>query len=399
MRWTETEDKILETLWHYATSVEIAAVLGLLGYKRGSSAIRNRAIRLNLAETGYQGETLEERVQENLSPEEAKIVLSVLGPECGEDEEVTSQLLQPVASSSDKAAYTKQSRSIYNELLTFLDQLAVTDKRVSIPLPAKSKGAESLVVVLSDLHFGKLIKNRRGQDLYNVQIATERMQALTEQIAKLGAHIEASSIIDEVVIVLAGDIVDNEGIYETQAFHLDATLLGQIQAATESLWSLITTLATQYPQVRVITCRGNHGRTGGAESSNWDNIVYYILSVLVKTTGLPVSVSTSLDEYNTFFVKGYKGLIRHEIPKPDGTPTASAKLGGWYARHHYDFLISGHYHQVRLGYYHGKPLFRNGALTGGDDLAERMGVDDDPKQLLFGVSEKHVPTFLYPLEF
>lgn len=413
-KWTEREDLILETLWFSQTSHAISAVLKLLGIRRSPCSIRNRAVRLLLDKSEDQVGHLQEYLSSpecTFDPEVITAILAVISDEKESPEELlpveeeylpVDKLLPEALPSSEKASQTKRKREFFNEVREVLDEIARTceDKRASSPAPPTStEHTESVVLVLSDLHIGKLVLDRFGNPRYNVQIAQSLLEKLGERVNRIGAHIRVSSTIDEAVVVLAGDIVDNEQIYETQAYHLDKTLLDQVKVATESLWLLITLLTRDYPRVRVITCRGNHGRTGGAESSNFDNIIYYNLDLLARTTGLPVTVSNSREEYNTFEVKGHTGLVRHEAPQPDGTPSATAKYGGWYAKHKYDFLISAHYHQVRIGYWHGKPLFRNGSLVGGDDLSERMAVDDNPRQLLFGVSQKRCPTFIYTIEF
>jgi len=142
------------------------------------------------------------------------------------------------------------------------------------------------------------------------------------------------------------------------------------------------------------------GNSSGHEDSNWDNVVYQQLEMLINNySDKNIGIEVKYGDYNIFEVKGHKGLIRHIAPIQTDTPSARAKYGGWYKKYKYDFMIIGHWHHWGINNYNGIPVFRNGSLPGADDLAERMGVHDEPAQILFGVNNKRVPTYVYVIDF
>jgi predicted phosphodiesterase len=252
---------------------------------------------------------------------------------------------------------------------------------------------------LSDLHIGKVVKDENDVEIYNTEIALRYVDQLTEKLFKVVWHIKRSSKVNEVVVLLLGDIVDNEQIYDTQPYHIDSFVVEQVKNASSVLWKLLLSLEKSFGKVRVCTVRGNHGRSGGHEESNWDKIVYQQLELLAELNGRSIVVENNYGEFNHCWIRGKKVMLRHYAPKQDGTAAARGRLGGWYQIHKFDALAFGHFHQVGLLNFNGIPLFRNGSLCPGDDYAERLALNDGPGQIIFGVSKKRLPTFFYVLDF
>lgn len=262
---------------------------------------------------------------------------------------------------------------------------------------------QSLILVLSDLHIGKKsILN--GKTVYDLSIAQERIKTLTNNFLSMYYnYIKKEAIVNEVVIVIAGDIVDGELIYETQRSHIEIDVVKQLQCATVCLWNFLAQISDIDPNipVRVVCVRGNHGRTHDSanEESNWDLALYYNLRILANVAGRKnVYLEISDSDYALFDVKGHKGLVRHIAPYESRNAASKAKLGGWLAQHEYDFLICGHWHSTSFSVWNGRPMFCNGCLSGTDDLAERIALSSDPVQWVFGISEKRLPTFMYRLD-
>jgi hypothetical protein len=268
----------------------------------------------------------------------------------------------------------------------------------------KSKKTQTLCVVLSDLHIGK--KTRfDGKDVYNLQIAKERFKALTDNFMDIyEGYVKKDAVIDEIVIALAGDIVDGELIYETQHAHIDTNVVKQMLKATRDLFTFIQKLATMDEKVliRVVCCRGNHGRTSNvvSEESNWDLALYYQLRFAFSEVKQSKNVVFEISDgdYILFDIKGHKIMMRHMMPKDTSSPSARSKFGGWYSQHLWDVAIGGHWHTCKTDEWNDRTVFYNGCMSGTDDLAEKMSLNSTPKQWVFGISHKRVPTFVYKLD-
>jgi len=273
------------------------------------------------------------------------------------------------------------------------------------PVFSKNKDGQTLVVFLSDWHLGKLIETSEGI-IYNVNIAKKRVDKLIRNLVKLLGYAQQEATIHEIVLVLGGDIIDNEIIYETQAHHIDINVVEQVQVATDLLWNVISALLSNTDKKVIIRVRGvpgNHGRVTfeSHEKSNWDTVVYQDIGLIARYSGSNrVIVECSNGDYDKFKIFDHTILNRHGkgVPKQDGTAAAAAKFGGWFVEHKWDIFLYAHYHHIGCGDYHGRPIFRNGSLPGGDDLAERLSLTSPAKQWVFGSSRKRRVTFQYMLD-
>ena len=258
--------------------------------------------------------------------------------------------------------------------------------------------------MLSDLHIGKKTVFE-GKEVYNLRIAKERFLALTQNFLDIyESYIKKDAVIDEIIIALAGDIVDGELVYETQHAHIDTNVVKQMLKATRDLFGFISQISDMNPNVlvRVVCCRGNHGRTNYvvSEESNWDLALYYQLRFAFTEVQIKKNVVFEIadGDYILFSIKGHKVMMRHMMPKDTSGAAARSKFGGWYSNHKWDIAIGGHWHTCKTDEWNDKTIFYNGCLSGTDDLAEKMSLDSSPKQWVFGISHKRVPTFIYKLD-
>ena len=406
--WGEDEERIASILCPIATRVDISEILQLLGFNRSSSAVTNKFLRAAPPNCYEEDMSPAEYLEQNLAEEEFEAAIQVLGADFEtsgqEPEDIDRNLLREIPTTGQKSKATMVSKELHNNVSSIIwDILGKTKETRSLPLviPFKS-GHHSLVIHISDLHLGKLILDANGKALFNAEISEIQFDSLVAQIAVIVEKAEKSGdVIDEIILCLNGDLVDSETIYETQPFHIEKHILDQLRLATDLIWfKLIVSLHRIKPDItiRVIACRGNHGRTFGAETSNWDNVIYLIIEICARASGMPVDISTSIHEYNTFMVKGHKGLMRHRAPKQDSTPSAMQKYAGWLDMHKFDFMMSGHWHSWSIGGYNGRPIFRNGSLPGSDDLSESMALQNPPTQGAFLVNKDNCPYAIYPLD-
>ncbi len=383
--WSKEEDEFLRFLRSTCSNREIAKVLEALGYKRSAEAVRKRSKVLGLKFIDVGVPNLD-----GMEKSKAQTVLDTLG-----QRSVNLPELSPTSSERAKVS-TRQNQEIRSALEELYEIRDSIPRRVVTTAPSNTK-KESAVLILSDIHLGKLTEITTGlSDGYNVDIALRRLDSLSERvIGLLQPH-----KVDELVIVLAGDLVDGENIFPSQAMQIEISSIQQVHLVTKGLWELIQQLRPHFTTIQIVSCRGNHGRTGStSRESNWDNLVALQLELLADMKeNTNVIVKNTYNDFNTFAVKGWKGLVRHEAPVQADTPAARSKFAGWHNIHDFDFVVYGHYHHWGVMTWNGKPIFRNGSFPGGDDYSEQFGSFDPPTQLLFGVSTEKVPTFIYPIE-
>lgn len=237
----------------------------------------------------------------------------------------------------------------------------------------------SLVVVLSDSHFGKQTAD------FNLEVGRERMLSIPSSIFS-GSLPE----IDEVVIVLAGDMVEGEDIYATQNNKIECSVFEQMQACTKALWDTILLFRELFKcKVRVETVPGNHGRMSKTanEKTNWDNVVYYTLLTISALHADPeIIINANFEKFVNFRVKDKVGMAVHKGVKHTGTPSMKMKIAGWARTKNFDFTIQGHWHEWKVGNWLSKFVMFNGCICGPDDLAEEMAVEDSARQGYFFIT-------------
>lgn len=250
------------------------------------------------------------------------------------------------------------------------------DKISSASKKPKNSDKTSLCMVFSDTHFGKHTK------WFDLSLAKQRMTEVPS-ILKTKPLPE----IDEVVVLLAGDMIEGEDIYPTQNSHVECSALEQVQACSEAIWQMLLNFRSLFKcSVRVETCPGNHGRVSKTanEKTNWDNVVYHIVKLLSLMHKDPeIQVNCNFEPFRTFKVKDKTGMIYHHGVQHTGTASMRVKVAGWTSAKNFDFIAHGHWHEWHVGNWLGKFVIGNGCMCGPDDLAERMGVEDEARQAYF----------------
>jgi predicted phosphodiesterase len=234
-----------------------------------------------------------------------------------------------------------------------------------------------------------------GRETYNPEIAERWIGEIPRKILEVcpGDSYSYSGV----DIILAGDLVDGEEIYPTHARHLQLSVIDQTKGLVKALWRLTKELQRLFGDARIVSVRGNHGRMSQSadERSNWDNMVYQQLALLAEIEGdATLRMECSHGEFCNFEVNGWKGHVRHVAVPHDGTAAVRNKIGSWKQMHNFDFLVCGHYHNCGILNYNDTMIIRNGAMMPQNDYAERLALGGSPRQIIFGVSTDHLPTFI-----
>jgi len=259
---------------------------------------------------------------------------------------------------------------------------------------------DTLVIHLTDLHAGKIVKDQEGKLIYNEDVFRNRINRLCEQTLKLlDNNISKGVPIKDVVILLTGDLANGEGIYATQAYEQEIAPPAQVMLVVDVLTKLITSLLKRKLTVRVFGIRGNHGRTGKDTdvASNWDLMIYEILDfwarLVLKNPRLEVKFAET--EYLTLDIRGHRFMIRHIAPEQVDSPAGRVKINEWARQHNVEGIVYGHYHHAGIFDCDNVRVIRGGSTVGGDSLSDSMAKHSEPIQIVFGVNEQRVTTFIY----
>lgn len=262
---------------------------------------------------------------------------------------------------------------------------------------------DTLVIDITDWHAGKIVKAQQGNVIYNEYIFKTRIDKLCAQLLKLlDRNIKKGVPITDAVIVATGDLANGENIYATQAYEQELAPPKQVMLVVETIAKLIKALVERKLVVRFYGVKGNHGRTGkdSDPSANWDLMIYMILDYWVREISKikGVEINYTETDYMSFDVRGFKYLIRHIAPEQPDTPAGRVKFNEWARQHDADAIVYGHYHHFGVYDVDGIRVFRGGSVVGHDDLAERMAKQSEPTQLVWGVNDDRVSTFLYAVD-
>lgn len=273
--------------------------------------------------------------------------------------------------------------------------------------PKLHKSTESAVILLSDVHIGKIIRDQTTSNvIVDTNITLQRLRSVKEHIEHLiEDHLPKAVQVEEIVLLLCGDLVDGENIYASQPHHIDMPVINQVAATVAIIWDIIDHFANKYPSIHIGCIPGNHGRSSSkreavAEVSNWDNAIYMQLDTMIRLSHHKnIAIDYALINAHTINVRGWTGLLRHIGVKGDTSPSDRAKLGEWYAHYKFDWMACGHFHQPGLLYWNTKPIFRNGSVIGVDWYSEELAKMTPPFQWVWGISNKRVKTWQYGMDF
>ena len=302
----------------------------------------------------------------------------------------------------DRPTKTASKKDRYEIITGILDGVhglkKTVEKKPKVKIKRTPKG-QTLMVLFSDWHYGKVIQTTSGRRIFDSEIAHKRIaediaDAIVDKILLMGKDAK----IEDVVIILAGDIVDNDIIYDTQRFSVDSGVAvqfhGVVRAILEMTYKIKGALKKIYKKDLPIVFEcitGNHGRAGKSSElaiTSWDTAVYSALDLAIQMSDLKnVELNFALEDFRVINVRGHRGLLLHKGPAQAETPSAKKKFGGWYEIFEYDFACYGHLHHWGVATYNGKPLFMNGSLCGYDDFAISLAVRDDWAQLMWTVSD------------
>lgn len=303
-----------------------------------------------------------------------------------------------IVSVKEQKVSKKELSSAFNQMLK--DELSSVEPYKTVSQSKTDIKGDTLVIHLTDLHAGKLVKNQEGEIIYNEEIFRDRIDRLCEQTLKLlDNNISKGVPIIDVVILSSGDLCNGEGIYLTQVFEQEIPPPPQVMLVVDIITKLITALLDRGLSVKFYGIRGNHGRTGKDTdvASNWDLMVYMVLDfwarLVLKNPKLQIKYTET--EHIVFDIRGHGFLMRHIVPEQVDSPAGRVKINEWARQYNIEAVVYGHYHHAAISDCDNVRVFRGGSTVGGDSLSDSMAKHSEPIQLIWGVNQQRVSTFIY----
>lgn len=269
--------------------------------------------------------------------------------------------------------------------------IAGRGKAVKAPKRDKRPGAECALLHLTDFQLGKITES------YNTEICCRRVMTTVDKVLRLTEIQRAAHPVDEIHVMLGGDLIENVTIFKMQPFEVDSSATMQVFAAATLIESVLLTLLENFDRVVVHEVRGNHGRIGqkGETPDNWDRVVGRIVRERLIDPRLAWEAPDNwyaigeIGEYRFLLVHGDQvksfggntpafGIIRK------ATAWSSGVLEGW------DDLYLGHYHHVsQFQIPNGGRVFMTGSTESGSEYArEFVSAKGKPSQRLHFVDPR-----------
>jgi len=223
-----------------------------------------------------------------------------------------------------------------------------------VKLPArrtrsKKRGAEVALWHLTDWQGAKVTPS------YNSQVMRDRVLRFCDKAARLAEIQRADHPVDDLVIMLGGDMIEGLFNFPTQPYEIDATLFGQYVTVSRLLTEVVQFALSEFSSVKVIGEWGNHGRLGSKRdavprSDNADRMTYELARSLVNTDPR-VTWEDCPEDIQRVEIGNYRALLIHgdEVGR-NGFASPSTIVqhvnrwrSGAYAWEFRDVFI-GHYH-------------------------------------------------------
>jgi len=270
---------------------------------------------------------------------------------------------------------------------TYLKQLEEQVKNTETPdtdYEEPEYGDRNVTAIIheTDSHFSAHVKNRHGEVVYDTETAKHAtnwaFMWYAEQILDKAG--QAAKRLDEIVLLLGGDILEGEGIYETQSHKIDDTLEDQITVARKTYFENIKHLKQGFEvPIKVVCVSGNHGDLkipGSSSGANADDIIYSSLEDMIDLSDLEdiKFVRSDRSDYTLFNYRGWKGYLTHGENRSNHIGTSSPQ-SDWLAikdKFGFDAAWRGHYHNQKRENVNGAPVFMTNSRKPGDDYTDKI---------------------------
>lgn len=282
-----------------------------------------------------------------------------------DDEPVNAEAVRQ--ESSTKASITRTAKETLAQMeREIMDQLEGTEPATTDM--EYSRDGTDLIIHRTDDHFGEVVTNQYGEEVFNSEIAEERVERVfDETMAKVEAREDSGTTFDNANLLLGGDIITGENIYDGQKDETDEKLEDQINRASRVYVEGIRRLSEHFPSVKVVCQPGNHGNLGSGNATNADNIVYSIIDKVVRESDMDNVTLLRSDRsyYIDFEIRDWNAHLRHGHDaslEHIGTSAGKQRWLSWLVDHNFDVAFRGHYHVYKEEPINGRPVHMGGSI-------------------------------------
>jgi hypothetical protein len=217
-----------------------------------------------------------------------------------------------------------------------------------IPSPKKHprRSSEEIALVhITDWQLGKLTES------YSVAVAASRIARLAEKTILITEIRRSAAKIDEIVVLVGGDMVEGENVFPHQAHEIEQSVFEQsVKSAPSILSQFLLSLLGAFKRIRVYCVCGNHGSPpkslGQHPKTNWDRVAYEVCRVSLlgcpenprKELRKRLELHVSETWYAPFNKGGFAGFPWYGVGR---------RAWGWIdaIEEPWEHLYLGHYHQ------------------------------------------------------
>jgi hypothetical protein len=323
-----------------------------------------------------------------------------------EDDYEINLLTKVHRSKKANSGTAKENRTIIQhwadreDILEVIDSVVKSNNKVKytppkhLPTPASAhKEKMTLEQLFSDVHFGKLIKDDRGNVVVDGSEIKRRVQKLADQIIKEIYRNKDFFDIERFIIAMLGDMI------ESSHMHGEESLKGSEFGTSRQMFECIQTVfndliipisMTGIPAIDIYCVPGNHDRLDRDQTyvqpgeNNLTYVIYKTLEMMCQAAGLKnVHFHITTGGYITAEIYGNTALYEHGnelkgLNRQNLLELCNKRQNQ--IKQIINFYRVGHWHE-HVTYGQGR-LQVNGSVPGQDDYAKGKGFDSEALQIL-----------------
>lgn len=374
MTWNEEELAFIKALWENENSLSWMDVADQVGakFKKEANPEAVRSAYRRWRDVGFTGadETTLNRVKQARSAQKrsshnARTLRLLL--DAREDEQLVLERIKEIVAKVGKVKTPKPPKKYPNRFPMVMELL------------------------LSDLHFGKLVKED-NEPCFNEKIARNRLKQVTSVFLKELHMAQKHYNVERIVVALLGDMIESFEMHNIESARgCEYGTAKQIWACIDALlFEVFLPLAETGIHIDVPAVTGNHDRSERKRTyenpgeNNWTYIIYKTLeSMLVGRGYKNVKFIIPASPYCTLDIFGYTVLYEHFDNVRGASRESFDKLmrkRGRQLGRMVDMMRGGHFHEYNM--YGNGEVIVNGSLSGSDSFADVIGYKSEPCQVL-----------------
>ena len=286
--------------------------------------------------------------------------------------------------------YQEMESSVLEKILDLTSKI----KSHKPPKPPKSypdKFNMTLELMLSDLHYGKLIIDEE-ETVFNEEVARKRMRELTSVFMKELVISQKHYNVERIIIPLLGDMIESFEMHVLESARgCEYGTAKQIWACIDSLlFDVFIPIAELGIPIDVPAVTGNHDRSDTKKTfsnpghNNWTFIIYKTLESMLLGRGYTnMNFYIPSSPYTTLEIYGKTILYEHFDNAGKNSREAIEKLMRKRSQQTGSIV-----HMARGGHFHDQTMYGNGeiivngSLPGNDSFADVLGYTSSPSQVL-----------------